>query len=705
MDCAEEIATLKKEISPIPGVQDLSFDLLNARMVVNHDDSRITRDKLIEAVNRTGMRAEPFENANSSDKDATPWQRWGRTYMTSLSALFLVAGFLSHAYSSGVGEALGGDTQRVPILTISLYFISVITGAWFVVPKALFALKRFRPDMNFLMTVAVMGAMAIGEWFEAATVSFLFAVSLALESWSVSRARRAVAALMELTPPKARVIGANGNEELVDVASVQLGARVIIKPGEKIPLDGRIVSGSSAVNQAPITGESMPVEKKVGDEVFAGTINEDGAIEIETIKIASNSTLSKIIKMVEEAQSKRSQSEQWVEKFARIYTPSVMALAILIAVLPPLFGASWSVWLYQSLVLLVIACPCALVIATPVSIVAALTSAARNGVLVKGGVYIELAGKIKAIALDKTGTLTEGKPAVTIVVPLSGHTEKELLIIATAIELRSEHPLARAIVQFAKAKGIEATPVENYQAIKGKGATALLQGKNVWVGSHRYLEERGEETTEMHQKLEELSAEGQSVVVIGEEGHVCGFISLADKVREDSRIAIANLKELGITPIVMLTGDNIPTGRAIGAATGVDEVRAELLPEDKVRAIEELVDKHKIVAMVGDGVNDAPALARSSLGIAMGAIGTDAALETADIALMKDDLSRLPWLIKHSRRMLNIIRQNIFTSLAVKALVFALTFFGLGSLWGAIAADMGVSLLVVSNALRLLRSD
>jgi Cd2+/Zn2+-exporting ATPase len=395
-----------------------------------------------------------------------------------------------------------------------------------------------------------------------------------------------------------------------------------------------------------------------------------------------------------------------VDTFARYYTPLVMALAVVVSIVPPLvMGGSWSSWFYEALVLLVIACPCALVISTPVSIVSALTSAARRGVLIKGGLYVEAPAGIRAIAMDKTGTLTEGRPAVVRVVPLSGHTERELLEIAAAIEARSEHPLAHAIVSYATARGIRPEAVADYQAIQGKGATAVLTGQEVWIGSHRYLEERAQETPEMHQTLEDLAAAGHSVVVLGNNHHVCGFIAVADRVRPQAREAVAALRSAGVEHIIMLTGDNRGTAQAVAHQTGVDEVRAELLPEDKLRAVEELVARHGRVAMVGDGVNDAPAMARATLGVAMGAVGTDAAIETADIALMGDDLSKLPWLIRHSRRTLAVIRQNIVLSLAVKGIFVVLTLAGHASLWAAIAADIGVSLLVVANAMRLLTTE
>ena len=706
MDCAEEVAILKREVGPVVGGEErLSFDILNGRMVVSGGEPAVSPAVVTEAVARTGMQAEVWQEDEARPKEGNFWQRNSRTVLTVISGSFLLAAFLLHAWmEASLLKALGleeeGSGQAIPLPAKIIFGSSALAGLWVVLPKAWFALRRLRPDMNLLMTVAVVGAIAIGEWFEAATVAFLFAVSLALESWSVGRARRAIAALMELSPPVARL---KGTDHDVPAESVTVGATIVVRPGERIPLDGRITAGQSHVNQAPITGESVPVSKAPGDEVFAGTINGDGALEIETTKAAGETTLAHIIRMVGEAQSRRAPSEQWVERFARIYTPAVMCLSLLVLLIPPLmFGASWQRWLYNALVLLVIACPCALVISTPVSIVAALAAAARRGVLIKGGVYVEVPAGLKAIAFDKTGTLTVGKPAVVDVVPLQGHTEEELLTRAAAMEQRSDHPLAQAIVRYAEERRIKPAPADDFQIIQGKGASALFEGRRFWLGSHRYLEERRQETPEVHEQLERMSAAGRTVVVIGNDEHVCGFITLADVVRSSARQVVDQLRAEGIRHLIMLTGDNEPTARAIAKETGIDEFRAELLPEDKVKVVEDLDPRYQSIAMIGDGVNDAPALARATMGIAMGAAGSDAALETADVAIMSDDLAQIPWLISHSRRALAIIRQNIAFSLAVKALFVILTFAGWSSLWGAIAADMGASLLVVFNGLRLL---
>jgi Cd2+/Zn2+-exporting ATPase len=710
LDCAEEVAILKREVGPLVGGADrLAFDVLNGRMSVLEEADAVSSEDVQRAVARTGMKAQEWRRGQKSG-GADDRHRRVQIWFTTTSGLGVLAGLLLHIWlAGGLVDALrlfgGHDGRGMPWPEATAYLIAVGFGLRFVLPKAWFSAKRLRPDMNLLMVIAVAGAIAIGELFEAATVAFLFALSLALESWSVGRARRAVSALLDLAPPTVCVRVSDGREMEIRAEAASVGTRFIVKPGERIPLDGRVIAGSSGVNQAPITGESVPVAKEAGDEVFAGTINGDGALDIESSKSAQDTTLARIIRMVEEAHGRRAHVEQWVERFAAVYTPAIIVLAIAIFLLPPLvFGASWTDWLYRALVLLVIACPCALVISTPVSIAAALAAAARQGVLVKGGVFIERTAKLRALACDKTGTLTRGEPAVVAVVPLNNHTEEELLARAAALEARSAHPLASAVMAYAAERGIKPAPATDVQVLKGKGVTGTFAGEMFWLGSHRYLAERGQDEPATVKMADSLERDGKTVVAIGNDRHVCGLLAVADTVRPAAAKAVAALRAQGIEHVVMLTGDNRTTAEAIAREVGLDEVHAELLPEDKVGAVEQLVDRYREVAMVGDGVNDAPAMARASLGIAMGAAGSDAAIETADIALMTDDLEKLPWLVDHSKRTFAVIRQNIAFALGVKAAFVALTFVGFATLWGAIAADVGASLLVVANALRLLRS-
>ena len=706
MDCADEVALLKNALVPIVGsAERLQFDILRGKMTVAVGDPAVSADQIEREVARTGLRAEIWSDAPPAARDAGT--RNLRTILTTASGLLTAAAFGWHAATAGVMASLGsegaGQAEAVPLASVLMYSAAILAGGWHIAPRAWFALRRLRPDMNLLMCIAVVGAAAIGEWFEAATVTFLFAVSLALEAWSVGRARRAVESLLAIAPPTARLLAADGSQSEVPAADVRPGAIILAKPGDRIALDGTVRRGSSQVNQAPITGESMPVDKEPGADVFAGTINGSGALEIEVTRVAGETTLAQIIRMVGEAQSRRAPAEQWVDRFALVYTPVIFGLAVAVAVVPPLFGGDLSEWFYRALVLLVIGCPCALVISTPVSIVASLASAARNGVLVKGGAFIEAPGKLRVVALDKTGTLTEGKPHVVEVRPLGTHTAEEIIRAAAAMEAHSDHPLARAIVQYATERNLTVSPASDVRAVDGRGVTAQYNGKRYWLGSHRYLEELGQEAPSVHDQLEAMSAPGRTAVIVGTDDHVCGFFGLADAVRPASVAAIKDMRDAGVEHIVMLTGDNRATADSIARETGVDDVRAELLPADKVAAVEGLVQRYGTVAMIGDGVNDAPAMGRATIGIAMGAAGSDAAIEAADIALMSDDLSKLPWLIRHSRRTLGIIHQNVVLSLGVKVVFLALTLFGSASLWAAIAADMGVSLLVVANALRLLR--
>ncbi|NNF86954.1 MAG: cadmium-translocating P-type ATPase [Acidimicrobiia bacterium] len=707
MDCAEEVAVLKRAVGPlVGGEENLSFEVLNGKMTIQVSTGSVSPGEVAEAISRTGMSAQPWREAQGEESpaDATFWQRRGRSLLCWASGALLSVAFGLHAVAARSPLA-ALEAEKVPAPAIVLYLLATVAGAWFIAPKALYAARTLRPDMNFLMLVAVIGAIGIGEWFEAATVSFLFALALLLEKWSVGRARRAIGALMELSPDLARVVDPETNRTReLPVGDVHAGALVRIRPGDKVPLDGEILEGSTSIDQSAITGESMPVAKNQGDAVFAGTVNGTGTIEVRVTKAAGDTALAAIIRLVAEAQARRSPSEQWVDRFARYYTPIMMALAIGVAALPPLLaGGSWAIWFYRALVLLVIACPCALVISTPVSVVAGLASAARAGVLIKGGNHLEAPAGFQAIAFDKTGTLTHGRPQVQRIVGLNGHTEEEVLARAAALEVDSSHPLALAVLDEAQRQAVPYGRAESVTILPGKGAEGDIDGRRFWIGSHRLMEEKGAETPEFHQLALEMEDAGHSLVAVGNDDHICGLLGVADGIRDGTAAVLDELRELGVRELVMLTGDNEGTARAVAEATRLQEYRAELLPPEKVAAVAGLRERFASVAMVGDGVNDAPALATATAGIAMGAAGTDAAIETADIALMSDDLSRLPWLIRHSRRVLRVIRQNIFFSLAVKAAFIALAALGMATLWMAIAADMGASLLVVANGLRLLR--
>jgi len=701
MDCAEEVGALEKELAKLKGIDSTAFDVLRSRMSVTYDETQTSDQAIRKAVAQAGLRADKWSSGHEEKQTDK-----GRVIAMAISGGLLFIAFVSQVILYGWNHALGGESDsKTSWWIVAAYVISAIAGAWFVVPRALKSARAFRPDMNLLMTVAVIGALAIGEWFEGASVAFLFAASLALERWSVGRARRAVEALMTLTPAEARIRNAEGKEYFAPVGDVGIGATIIVLPGERFPLDGKVKSGSSWVDQSPVTGESVPVSREQGDEVFAGSINGDGALEVEIARAASEGLLAKVGRMVEEARLNKSGHEKWVEGFARVYTPIVLLLAAAFLIFPPLFlGHTWSASFYNALVMLVIACPCALVISTPVSVVAALASAASHGVLIKGGVHVESPAKLSTIALDKTGTITQGRLVVADVMPMSGHNEHELVQIAAALEQRSTHPLALAILRYAAVQQVEAEPAVNLLNLPGKGAQGEVFGRMHWIGSHRFLEERGQETPDVHEQLVRVAANGSSVVIIGNDEHVCGFLSLSDQINPDARAVVAELHSLGITCVAMLTGDNRPTAEAIAREAGIDEIYPELLPEDKSKVIAELFRTSSGgVAMVGDGVNDAPAMASATVGIAMGGNGTDVAIETSDIVLMTDNLQRIPWVIRHARRTVAIIRQNIFLALASKGVFIALAAVGMATLWMAIVADMGVSLLAVFNALRLLK--
>jgi Cd2+/Zn2+-exporting ATPase len=584
----------------------------------------------------------------------------------------------------------------------------MLAGGWFLLPKAWKAIRRFRPDINLLVVIAAVGASVIGEWVEASAVVFLFGVAEWLEGWADRRARRATEALLELAP-KVATVKRDGRFVEVPVDQVALGETVATKSGMSIPLDGEVISGESAVNQAPITGESVPVDKKPGDTVFAGTINGEGSLEIKVTKTTGDTTLARIIRLVAEAQEQKAPTQRFVDVFARYYTPAVTAVALLVFLVPPLFmGGDWNTWLYRACVLLIIACPCALVISTPVSIVAGLTTLAKRGVLVKGGAHLETIGRLKGLAVDKTGTITEGKPQVLGIELLGSATMPQVLGVAAAIDEHSAHPLAKAVVAHAKEQKLSYERASNYLARSGRGAEGVIDGHAYFVGNHRFAHELGVCSESVEARLAAIEAKGQSVVVVGHrphdgcKGEVLGIIAIGDTIRPNAKAAIAALHAAGVVQVVMLSGDNQRTADFIARQVGIDEARGDLLPDDKVEAVKALRVKHGIVGMVGDGVNDAPAMATANIGIAMGAAGTDAAIETADIALMQDELAKIADTIRLGRRTLGIIHFNISFALALKAIFLLLTLFGYASLWFAILADTGATLLVIANALRLL---
>ena len=689
MDCREEVAILERRLKPLPGIEDLVPDLVGQRLRVRYDAAKLSTSAIVEAVAQTGMRAwleheEPVGHTAAAT---------ARQTLVVVSGIALAAGLLL-------------EFLDAPALVVrAVFLLSILTGGIYTARRAWAATRVMTLDINVLMLVAVIGATIIGEWSEGATVTFLFAFAQILEARSMDRARHAIRALMDLTPPEA-VVRRNRQEVRVRVDDVRRDEILLVKPGEKIPLDGIVVKGSSPVNQAPITGESLPVEKSVGDDVFAGTINGYGALDVRVTHLRQDTTLARIIALVELAQSQRAPSQAFVERFARYYTPAVIALAIAITLVPPLLmGQPFATWLYRALVLLVISCPCALVISTPVSVVSAIAAAARKGVLIKGGVHLERLGTVRCVAFDKTGTLTKGSPHVVDVIPMNDTAVDEILEIAAGLEARSEHPIGRAILTRAVESGIALPESEEFQAIPGRGAEAMVAGQHALVGNHRLIEERGLCNAAIHSKLDLLAASGRTAVLVARPERPLGIIALADRPRQSARDAIEMLRRQGVERVVMLTGDNQASADALARELGIDEIHAELLPHDKVEAVEKLRRTYGTVAMVGDGVNDAPAMAAADVGIAMGAAGTDAALETADIALMADELLKIPFAIRLGRATLRNIQMNVTLSLGLKAIFLGLAVAGSATLWMAVMADMGASLLVIANGMRLLRAD
>ncbi len=687
MDCADESTTIEKQLKKLKGVKNWRFNLVAQEVEVEYDPAILTPDKMIQAIVQTGMKATIKGQKKVVE---TLWERRKHLILTIVSGMFILFAF---------GFSWAGYPHKV---TDPLYILAIVTGGYFIARKGFMALTAFSFDINFLMTIAVIGAAIIEEWLEGATAMFLFSVANILQNYTMNKARNAIRSLIELSPNEV-IVKRNNREEKVAIEDIRIGETIIIRPGERIGLDGRVLDGNSYVNQAPITGESMPAEKRPGDAVFAGTINQEGSLEVEVTHTYKDTTLSRIIHMVEEAQAQKAPSQSFVEKFSRYYTPAVIGGAILVAIFPPFaLGYPFADWFYRSLVLLVIACPCALVISTPVSIVSGLTAAARKGILIKGGVYLEAAGSLRVVAFDKTGTLTKGIPKVTDVIPLDNYSQEDILRIAAAMEHRSEHHLGKAIIEEAVRRGINYPTGVDFQAITGKGVKAKVNGAAFYIGNHRLCEELGKCNLEIDNRMRDFERDRKTAVILSNQDQAIGIFAIADQVRQESPSAVQQIKAEGIEHIVMLTGDNVGTAEAIARSLRIDEYHAELMPEDKLAIVRGLTEKYGKVAMVGDGVNDAPAMAVASMGIAMGTIGTDTALETADIALMTDDLSKLTFLLKLSKRTLNVIKQNITFSLLVKGIFIALAIPGMASLWMAVGADMGASILVILNGLTLL---
>ncbi|KMN45229.1 heavy metal translocating P-type ATPase [Bacillus sp. LK2] len=685
--CTNCAAIFENNVKELPGVEDVKVNFGASKVYVKGTTT-------IEELEKAGA----FENLKIRDEkeqriEREPFWKQKENIKVYISAVLLVVSWI-------IGEQLG-EGHIIPTIG---YIASILIGGYSLFIKGFKNLSRLNFDMNTLMTIAIIGAAIIGQWGEGATVVILFAVSEALERYSMDKARQSIESLMDIAPKEALI--RRGNEEMmVHVEEIQVGDIMIVKPGQKLAMDGMVIKGTSTLNQAAITGESVPVTKTIDDEVFAGTLNEEGLLEVKVTKRVEDTTISKIIHLVEEAQAERAPSQAFVDKFAKYYTPAIIVLALLIVVVPPLFfGGDWNKWIYEGLAVLVVGCPCALVVSTPVAVVTAIGNAARNGVLIKGGIHLENTGALKAIAFDKTGTLTKGVPSVTDVVTYGGN-ENELLMITAAIEKGSQHPLASSIMRKAEENGLNfnGVSIEEFQSITGKGVKAKVNNIMYYVGSPKLFEELHRSIdSSIKENINRMQTEGKTVMVLGTEKEILLLIAVADEIRESSKEVIHKLNHIGIET-VMLTGDNQRTALAIGKQVGVSDIKADLLPEDKLNFIKELRGKHQSVAMVGDGVNDAPALAASTVGVAMGGAGTDTALETADIALMSDDLSKLPYTINLSRKALAIIKQNITFSLAIKAVALLLVIPGWLTLWIAIFADMGATLLVTLNSLRLLK--
>lgn len=690
LDCPDCSAKLQKKISDLKGVDQAELVFETGKLTVSHHEDIVTISDLVKVVETSGYEAEiegvrPFQLRKKSF-----WISDKRALAVTVSAVPFLAGLL-----------LSFIQGQSPI-SIAFLIASIGITGYRPARSSISSIRSRVFDMNVLMTVAVIGAAILGEWVEAATVMFLYALGTMLEAYSMDKTRHAIHRLLEFAPNEASV-KRDDEIKLVPVEDVHIGDIVVVKPGERIPVDGNIVFGYSSINQSAITGESLPISKGTGDQVYAGTLNLEGYLEVETSKLSKDTTISHIIHLVEDAQAKKAPSQRFIDKFSGYYTPAVIATAFAIATIPPLFGQPFIDWFYRALILLVISCPCALVISTPVSIASAIGAASRNGVLIKGGTYLEKVGQVSAVVFDKTGTLTTGQPSVTDVVPLNGYMEDEIIRITASLEARLKHPLAEAIVGYVNKLGLDLAEPHNFESLPGRGLKADIDGVTYYAGNPRLFSEINLTDSDVEPLIYALQREGKTVFMLGTEDKLLGIVAVADKLREDARLTVKQLNGIGISNVIMLTGDNKNTAREIASQVGIEDYRAELLPEDKVSAIESISKDYGQVIMVGDGVNDAPAISRADVGIAMGAIGSDIALETSDIALMSDELGNVPYTIELGRRSLKIIKQNIAASIVVKALFIALAIAGFATLWMAVFADTGIAILVILNGMRLFR--
>ena len=690
MDCSSEESEIRRALDKVVGIHGLHFNLGERVLTISADVVAIP--PALEAIKKAGFKPEPLPQETDNHQVPTGfWSSWGKLILAL--GLALIAEAIAFAFPTN---------QWIAAIGMVLALGAIFLSGFGVYAKGLVALRQARLNINALMTVAVTGAFLIGQWPEAAMVMALYAIAEAIEARAVDRARGAIKSLLAMSPELAEVRQNDGTWIRMNVKLVSLDSVVRIAPGERVPLDGTITVGQSAVDQSPLTGESLPVDKTPGDEVYAGTINQAAALEIRVTSLASDSTLSRIIKAVEEAQATRAPTQRFVDQFAAIYTPAVFALALLVALLLPwVAGVTWLQAIYKGLVLLVIACPCALVISTPVSVVSGLAAGARRGILIKGGVYLEEARKIKAVALDKTGTITEGKPKLVAFEAIALDEPRERLErLAKSLASRSDHPVSKAIAQGMTESTQE---VLSFEAVAGRGVQGVIDGHPYILANHRWIEERNQCSPELEARLAEHEGAGRTVTILANRDRVIALFAVADTIKTSSTQAIAQLKTLGVTPI-MLTGDNALTAKTVGHKAGISEIRGNLLPEDKLKAIEEFQGQYGVTAMAGDGINDAPALAKSNIGFAMGAAGTHTAMEAADIVVMNDDLRRLPETIRLSKQTHVILWQNITLALGIKAVFLLMAIFDDASMWMAVFADMGASLLVVFNGLRLLKA-